>query len=943
MANITFDGTAPDYTIGAAGGNALLLTSGGTIQIASTLTGSGVFERIIGPMVLEGNYTLANNDNTLSTHLGALGAISSGPVGTQTLTVTGVGITFTGAIGGGNGTIAVVKNGTGNLGLEGNSTFTGGLTINAGLVFLDNAGALNSAGINSVTFGAGSTGILALNDFDATISGLSSNGGSPVVEDAGPSSASPFTLTVNSTATQTFGGSIEDGGPASLSLVKSGVGTLILSGSNSYTGSTTINNSGTLQGGAANAFSPASAFNLDASGTLNLGGFSQSIGSLTGSGFVTTTGTTGSDTLTVGSDNTSTAFSGSITDATGGRLLALTKVGTGTLTLSGNNTSTGPINVIGGTLALGGGSLVANVTDAANFAYRAGAFNGRLIVTGGTLTINAPFTVGNGLENDGGLTIGPGPAITLSGTGLDNEGTLTMAGGTLNLSTSGGAANVNRGNFNLSATIPFSLAGATLTNNGTINLNGGFLSGGGMLINGAGGVVTGSGTISSGFNNTNGTLALAGGTTNISLAFANSGAIQLTAFNSALTGGSIANAGSIRGIGNIGNAITNTGNIEPFGGILFISGALSNSSTGLLRVSSGNQLIVTPGLPTNAGIINLTGGTFDNNNHPLNNTSTGQISGWGTFATGGTGLDNNGSITFSGGLTTVNGPLTNENGKTIVVAYNPAIFTGLVTNTGTGTFNVISTTVVFAGGSSGNVPGAFANAAGAAFGESGSGVIEVDGPPSLGNSSSIAVGPSSTLRFKATGGTAAIGTAVTATIASGGTLELAGTVSALSSGPNRVNITNNSSSPGILVSGTNQQVGNIDGGGTTQVNAGSDLAANHIVQSALIIGGTTANPGLVSIDASDASGNPLGQSSNAAFTASTINAATGAPDLANTTTLTSVGSNNPSPVPEPSTLALALLAILGVTNTLIVRHGKSSEARRRTRSKRDRHHLMVED
>ena len=79
----------------------------------------------------------------------------------------------------------------------------------------------------------------------------------------------------------------------------------------------------------------------------------------------------------------------------------------------------------------------------------------------------------------------------------------------------------------------------------------------------------------------------------------------------------------------------------------------------------------------------------------------------------------------------------------------------------------------------------------------------------------------------------------------------------MTNGANRVNITNNSNAPGILVSGTNQQVGNIDGSGTTQVNAGSDLMANHIVQGALVIGGTEGNPALVTIDASDASGNPL--------------------------------------------------------------------------------------
>jgi hypothetical protein len=114
-----------------------------------------------------------------------------------------------------------------------------------------------------------------------------------------------------------------------------------------------------------------------------------------------------------------------------------------------------------------------------------------------------------------------------------------------------------------------------------------------------------------------------------------------------------------------------------------------------------------------------------------------------------------------------------------------------------------------------------------------------------------------TLRFNFVTGAATIGSGVTATVASGATLQLAGPISALSSGGNRVNVTNNSNATGLLVSGTNQQVGNIDGSGTTQVNAGSDLMANHIIQGALVIGGTAGSPALVTIDASDPSGNPL--------------------------------------------------------------------------------------
>jgi hypothetical protein len=73
-------------------------------------------------------------------------------------------------------------------------------------------------------------------------------------------------------------------------------------------------------------------------------------------------------------------------------------------------------------------------------------------------------------------------------------------------------------------------------------------------------------------------------------------------------------------------------------------------------------------------------------------------------------------------------------------------------------------------------------------------------------------------------------------------------------------VINNSSTPaGLLVSGTGQHVGRIDGTGTTQVNAGSDLTADHIVQAVLVIGGTATSHGVARIAASDRSGNPLGE------------------------------------------------------------------------------------
>jgi hypothetical protein len=130
--------------------------------------------------------------------------------------------------------------------------------------------------------------------------------------------------------------------------------------------------------------------------------------------------------------------------------------------------------------------------------------------------------------------------------------------------------------------------------------------------------------------------------------------------------------------------------VEAVGGTLILS-ATASTNTALIAAATGNKLLFTKGLPDNAGTISLTGGTFDNGNNPLNNK--GQISGYGTFRSG--GLDNNGSITFTGGVTTVNGDVNNEKGNKVEVRYTPAIFTGTFTNNGI--FKNTSAQVTFSG------------------------------------------------------------------------------------------------------------------------------------------------------------------------------------------------------------------------------------------------------
>jgi autotransporter-associated beta strand protein len=212
------------------------------------------------------------------------------------------------------------------------------------------------------------------------------------------------------------------------------------------------------------------------------------------------------------------------------------------------------------------------------------------------------------------------------------------------------------------------------------------------------------------------------------------------------------------------------------------------------------------------------------------------------------------------------------------------------------------------------------------------GTVTLSGDNTYSGDTTVTAG---TLRFNVTSEAATIASGATATVAAGATLELAGSVSALgTAGGNRVHIVNSSTASGVVVSGTNQVVGGIDGSGNVQINAGSDLTADHIIQGPLIISGTAGNRGLVTIDASDASGNPLGQPSGLALAGSltpsdpfgadgitsTNLSSGGLTDLGVPSFGDSLGRVDPSSVPEPSTLALALLAVLGIVSTQFARH-----------------------
>ena len=141
---------------------------------------------------------------------------------------------------------------------------------------------------------------------------------------------------------------------------------------------------------------------------LDLKGTDHAIGSLIWGGTVTNSGAQAA-TLTIGGDNTTTTFIGTIGD--GSSTTALTKIGSGTQVLTGTNTYSGQTNVDGGMLEVDGSIASSSLTT---------------VNIGATLT--GAGTVGNTLINGG--TFAPG-TIGAAGTSMTVSGNLAFQSGAL--------------------------------------------------------------------------------------------------------------------------------------------------------------------------------------------------------------------------------------------------------------------------------------------------------------------------------------------------------------------------------------------------------------------------------------------------------------------------------------------------------------------------------
>ncbi|RDJ21919.1 autotransporter domain-containing protein [Bosea caraganae] len=570
------------------------------------------------------------------------------------------------------------------------ATISAGIAGMAGLTKVE-AGTLILSGSNTYTGGTFLDGGMVQVAADANLGdasgGLAFDGGR-LATTASFSSARTLTFdasgaTIDTAAGTTLALSGAAGGDGGLT--KQGAGTLAVSGASSYSGATGIAQ-GTLQAGAANVLSSASAYGLASEASLALNGYDQAIGSLSGAGNLTTDGTGGSGTLTAGLDNLSTLFSGVISG--GGSFI---KAGSGTMTLGGANTYTGGTLITAGVLTLAPGGSFAPTS--------------------------APFTVTGGMLDLAGSQLTTG-AFTL------NEG--TVANGTLMASSyqfqSGaisatlmGAAGVNMtgpGTVSLTGTNTYS--GGTSLTGGTLSIGGdGALGSGGLTLDG-GGLQAGAPNITlptpialsgpGGFDNNGtifiiaGTIAGAGGLTS-----SGSGTTQLNGANGGFSGAVTIASGTLQGAAaafGLGNAIANNGALvfaEPSAQLAqaVYGGAISGSGT--LALQGGGNLNLT-GISALSGPTTIAAGTLSVNGSLANSTVTvlngARLGGNGTV--GGLVVANAGTLApgNSIGALTIAGPASFAPGSVYSVEVNAAGQSDRVTATGPATLGGATVSVL---------------------------------------------------------------------------------------------------------------------------------------------------------------------------------------------------------------------------------------------------------
>ncbi|CAJ0817862.1 hypothetical protein LMG19087_03238 [Ralstonia wenshanensis] len=333
-------------------------------------------------------------------------------------------------------------------------------------------------------------------------------------------------------------------------LEKTGTGTLTLAAGNTYSGGTTITQ-GTLAIGADSALGGAT------------GGLTFNGGTLQLTGNVDVAGTRAVSITNANGTIDTQGFTSTVSQGISGAG-ALTKAGSGTLVLAGDNTYQGGTTVAAGTLQLGNGGTSGSITGN--------------VVDNGTLMFNRSdvFTFGGTVSGTGGITqAGTGTTVLTANNAI--QGDTLIASGALAI---GDAAHASAALGVSGTNAPQSLRTMAGGSGSNVQIAANATLGGYGTVNGA---VT-----------NNGTVAVA----DALAAFANTGSGNLT------INGSLNNAGTVQvGGAGVGNKLVVNGNYVGNGGVLAINTKLGadNSPTDKLVISGGTASGNTAVRVTNAG------------------------------------------------------------------------------------------------------------------------------------------------------------------------------------------------------------------------------------------------------------------------------------------------------------------------------------------------------
>ena len=401
------------------GGSATIGTGVLSLGTSLTMTGGSVASTGAGSLLMQGLV----NTNASATAATISGAVDFGAA-IRTLTIADGAaandLDLTANVSNGG----LTKSGAGTLRLSGANTFASGLLVNAGTVTLTASGA---AGAGVVQLGGGT---LAADAAPVTLTNAVSFSADSTASDItfnGPTTLQGNrTLTVN-TGTVTFGG-VVSGDVTTNAFSKLGAGTLVLNGAaaNTYTGTTFVFG-GTLELG------KTAGVNALASGSIGVGD------------------NVGIDTLRLlASDQIADAATVNPSGIDGGNL--------GVFDLNGFSETIANLNMTGGFVTMGGGTLTITGTASAPGAAADS------VISGGTLNLGGgtrPFVIGDGAAaND--LDV----SATVSNGGINKSGA-----GTLRLTN----ANAYSGGTTLTAGT-LAVGGNTALGTGTVTLNGGTLT-----------------------------------------------------------------------------------------------------------------------------------------------------------------------------------------------------------------------------------------------------------------------------------------------------------------------------------------------------------------------------------------------------------------------------------------------------------------------------------